>query len=99
MREVHTTCKRPPRDQPHTCEVTVFVHFAPFFVVYQAVMILHANELGPAMLLGAGLQHDKLKGPQWRRADVPDFPALDQIEQRFHCFFNSFSRIRTVDLE
>ena len=62
-------------------------------------MILHANELGPAMLLGRKLHLRKLCGPHAARADVADLSGLDKVMQSLHGLFHWDSSVEAVDLE
>ena len=51
------------RNQAHTSLVTELVHLPLLLAVQQIVMILHADELGPVVLLGAKLHLRELIGP------------------------------------
>jgi len=51
------------------------------------------------MLLRRELQRGKLVRPHRRSANVPNLPALDDIVECFHDFFNWHFGIHTVNLE
>lgn len=62
-------------------------------------MILHANELGPPILLRHKLHLRKLHRPHTTRTNIPDLPALDQIMQSLHCLLDRRVLIESVDLQ
>ncbi len=62
-------------------------------------MVLHANELGPAILLGNGLHHGELVGPHGARANVADLAALDKVVESFHSLFDRRVFVEAVDLQ
>ena len=62
-------------------------------------MILHADELCPAVALGAELHAHELGSPHATGADVADFPGLNQVVQGFHCFFDGHVLVEAVNLE
>ena len=73
-------------------------HFALFLTLHQVVLVLHADELRPAMKLGRLLHLGELPSPHRRRADVACFAGLDHVVQRFHCLVNWSVRIEAVNL-
>lgn len=87
------------RYQTDTGLVAELVHLPLFLPVQQAVMVLHADELGPPSPLGGGLHRRELIGPHAARADIPHFPTLDQIVQGFHRLLHGHGFIVPVDLE
>ena len=62
-------------------------------------MVLHADELGPSVLLRHGLHHTELVGPHGTRAKVADFTAFDEVVQRFHGLFDGCVRVEAVHLQ
>lgn len=62
-------------------------------------MILHANELGPVVLLSDKLHLRELIGPHRTCSDVSDFAGFYEIVKGFHRFFNGNIRVEAVDLE
>jgi hypothetical protein len=66
-------------NQADTRGITIPIHLSLLFTIQQIVMILHADEFGPAMLLCYELHLRKLRGPHAARTDVADFPRLDEI--------------------
>lgn len=62
-------------------------------------MVLHGDELGPAVLLGHKLQHSKLVGPHRARANVPHLAALNQVVECFHDLFRRGVTVVAVNLE
>ena len=62
-------------------------------------MILHADELDPAVFLGTALHHDELIGPHAGGADVADFSGFDEVVEGFHGFFDGGGGVEAVDLE
>ena len=62
-------------------------------------MVLHADEFGPAVLLGAELHQRELVSPHAGGADVADFAALDEGVERGHCFGDGDGGVEAVDLE
>jgi hypothetical protein len=86
-------------DETNTSVVAEAVHFALFFTIQEVVVILHADELGPSILLSSKLQLRKLYSPHRTGADVSHFSAPDQIVQRFHCLLKRGIRIEAMDLQ
>jgi hypothetical protein len=62
-------------------------------------MVLHANELGPAVLLGRVLQEGELPGPHAAGAEVVHFAGADEVVQGEHGFFQGGVRVEAVDLQ
>ena len=87
------------RNESHTCLVTVPVHLPLFLAIKQVIMILHAHELGPAMLLGTELHHSELIRPHAARTDVPDLTTSYQIIERLHGLLDRGIMIKAMDLE
>ena len=63
------------------------------------VVVLHADEFGPAVLFGDELHGGKLVGPHGACTDVVHFSHLNEVVQRFHCFGGGDGRVVAVDLE
>ena len=61
-------------------------------------MILHADELGPAVLLGAELHHGELVGPHAARADVAHLAAAHEVVQRQHRLLDRDRRVEPVSV-
>ena len=62
-------------------------------------MVLHADELGPAVLLRCVLEQRELPGPHAGGADVVHFAGADEVVQCEHGFFEGRVRVEAVDLE
>jgi hypothetical protein len=62
-------------------------------------MVLHADELGPAILFCYELHLRKLYSPHGACADVVHLAGPDQIVQRLHCLLNRGMRIESMDLQ
>lgn len=62
-------------------------------------MVLHANELGPSVLLCNKLHLCKLHCPHGARSNVPDLSALYQVMQRLHRFFYGCILVEAMDLQ
>lgn len=62
-------------------------------------MILHADELRPAVLLGRVLQQRELPGPHAGGADVVHFPGTHEVVQGLHGFLQGRVRVEAVDLQ
>lgn len=63
------------------------------------MLVLHGDEFGPAVLVGAGLHHGELVGPHAAGAEVADFAALNEVVERFHGFFDGGVGVEAVDLK
>ena len=61
-------------------------------------MILHADELGPSVLLGNILRLRKLPGPHRRSTDVTSLARLHHIMECFHGFFNWRGGVKAMNL-
>ena len=62
-------------------------------------MVLHADELGPAVLFGDVLHRLELEGPHAAGADVAHLTALHEVVQRLHGFRDGHGVVEAVDLE
>ena len=62
-------------------------------------MVLHAHKLCPAMLLCSKLHTRELRRPHTARSNISDLPALNEIVQSFHRFFDGDEGVEAVDLE
>ena len=62
-------------------------------------MVLHTNELGPAVLLGAELHHGELVGVHGASPNIVNFTRLDEVVESFHCFFNRHVFVKAVNLK
>ena len=62
-------------------------------------MVLHANELGPSMLLCCELQCREFYRPHTTRADISNLSTFHKIMQRLHCLFNGDILVEAVDLQ
>ena len=79
--------------------MAVFIHLALFFPVAQAVVVLHADKLGPPVSLSGELHLGELVGPHGAGTNVADFARLDEVMQCFHCFLDRDGGVEAVDLE
>ena len=91
--------QRRPRDQPDPRSVAEGVHLALLFAVEQVVVVLHTDELCPAVLLSGVLEQRELPGPHAAGADVVHFTGADEVVEREHCFFDGRVRVEAVDLQ
>ena len=64
------------RDQTNACFVTEAIHLTLFLTVEQVIMVLHADEFGPAVAFGAELEHGELVGAHAAGSDIADLAAL-----------------------
>ena len=87
------------RDNPNSCIPAEAQHFSLLFAVQQAILALHANELGPAILLGNELHASELRRPHTRSANIADLTAAHQIVQCEHSLFQRHSAVEAVNLE
>jgi hypothetical protein len=62
-------------------------------------VVLHANELGPAILLGDELHLRKLYCPHRTCTNVVNLAALDKIMERLHSLFKWGIGVEAVDLK
>ena len=85
--------------QAHTGLETKGIHLPLLLAVYQVVIILHAHELGPAVLLGAELHAGELVGPHAAGADVADLVTAHEIVQRLHGLLDGDRAVETVNLQ
>ena len=69
------------------------------FAVKQRVLILHADELGPAVLLSHIVEVRELPAPHRACANVAHFTALNEVVQGFHRFLAGHVGVVSVDLE
>ena len=90
---------QPYRNDPYARFLTKPNHLPLFLPIKQVPSILHTNELGPAIPLGAELHHSKLICPHTAGTYVVHFPAFYQIVKCFHRFFNRHCFVEAVDLQ
>ena len=88
-----------PRNQANTSVVAESVHLTLLLAVEQVVVILHADELGPAVLLGAELHAGKLRGPHAACTNVAHLAGLDQVMQSLHGLFDRSVGVEAMDLQ
>src|SRR5690606_36532674 len=69
--------ERTPRDHSDALVGAEWHHLALLLAVEEVVVVLHADELGPAVGLGDVLRLAELPGPHRRRADVARLAGLD----------------------
>jgi hypothetical protein len=69
------------------------------FAVEQRVLVLHTDELGPAVLLGHLVEVRELPAPHRTCANVAHFTALNKVMQGFHRFLGGDLGVVSVDLE
>ena len=86
-------------DESNTGLVTERVHLPLLLAVQQAVVVLHADELGPAVLLGSELQHGELVGEHGRSTDVVHLATLNEIVQCLHRLLNWSRLVEAVNLQ
>jgi len=79
--------------------VTKAIHLALFLTIAEIIVVLHADELSPAVLLGDKLKLGELGCIHGARTNVANFTALDEIVESPHGFFSGDGRVITVDLE
>ncbi|MCY1199020.1 hypothetical protein D9M72_104140 [compost metagenome] len=90
--------ERAPRQQGYTGVLAQGIHFALFFPVQEVVVVLHADEPGPAIFLRHLLGLRKLPRPHAAGAEIADLAGLDHIMQGLHRFLDRRLRVVTVDL-
>lgn len=88
-----------PGNQSHARRVTEGVHLPLLLAVQQVVVVLHADELGPSVLLSAVLHQRELPRPHAARADVVHLACTHEIVQSLHGLFNWCVRVEAVDLQ
>jgi hypothetical protein len=91
--------QRRPRDQTDARGVAEGVHLALLLAVEQVVVVLHADELGPAVLVGGVLEQGELPGPHAAGTDVVHFASAHEVVQGEHCFFDWRVGVEAVDLQ
>jgi hypothetical protein len=88
-----------PWDQAYARFVAEFIHLALFFTITQAVVVLHADELGPAVSFRSELHLGKLVGPHRAGSDVAHLARLDKVMECFHRLLDRDRGIKAVDLQ
>ena len=94
-----SAAQRGPGDQAHAGVVAEAVHLALLFAVQEVVLVLHADELGPAVLLGDELEPGELGRPHAAGADVAHLAGLDEVVQRLHGLLERHGGVEAVDLQ
>jgi len=97
-RQMPTTQRR-PRDQPDARRVAEGVHLALLLAVQQVVVVLHADELGPVVLLRGVLEEGELPGPHAAGADVVHFAGAHEVVQGEHGLLDRRVGVEAVDLQ
>ena len=87
------------RYQTNTRLIAEAIHLPLFFSVEKIVVVLHADELGPASPLSRELHRRKLVGPHAARSDVSYLPTLHQVVQCLHSLLDGCGLVEAVDLE
>lgn len=96
---IHTSIvKMSYRNQTHASFMAKLDHLPLFFTIKQIVLVLHADELGPSVLLGTELHQCELIGPHRASPDIADLACLDQIVESFHGLFDGSVGIEAVNL-
>lgn len=62
-------------------------------------MVLHRDELCPAMLLGGKLHRGELIGPHGAGPNVSHFPGLNEVMKCFHGLFNRYAAVVAMNLQ
>src|SRR5689334_15212409 len=83
------------------CEIMIILtyHLPLFFSINQIVLVLHADKLGPPILLCYKLHSGKLSRPHAAGTDVPDLTTLHQIMQSLHGLLDGDTVVESVDLQ
>lgn len=97
-REVPAAQRR-PWDKTDARVVAEAVHLALLLAVEQVVVILHADELCPAVALGDELHARELRGPHATGADVANLARLHEVVERAHRLLDRRGGVEAVDLE
>ena len=87
------------RNETNTSVVAEPVHLTLFLAVEQIVVVLHADELGPAVLLSGKLHPRKLDSPHGAGTNVVHLAALDQVMQCLHRLLDWSVVVESVDLQ
>lgn len=74
-------------------------HLPLFLAIAQIIQVLHADELGPAVLLGDELHAGELRRPHRACTNVAHFAGLDKVVEGFHGFFKRGSIVEAMDLK
>ena len=94
-----SAAQRGPGDQTDAGVVAEAVHLALLLAVQEIVLVLHADELGPAVLLGDELEPGELGRPHAAGADVADLAGLDKVVQGLHGLLQRHVGVEAVDLQ
>ena len=62
-------------------------------------MVLHADEFGPAIPLGAKLHLGKLIGPHRASSNIANFARSNQVVKRRHSLLDGRISIKAVNLQ
>ena len=90
--------QRAPGDDAHALRPALRDHLALFFAVDQVVVVLHRNELRPAVRFGHVLGLRELPGVHAGCADVERLACPHHIVQRLHRLLDRRVRVPAVDL-
>jgi hypothetical protein len=80
-------------------ELVSAYHFPLFLAVDEVVVVLHRDELVPAVLLGNILQRLELPGSHRASTNVPHPALLDDVVEGLHDLFPWCFAVQAVDLE
>jgi hypothetical protein len=94
-----TTGHRGPGDDADAGIDAVGDHFALLFTGDEVVVILHGDELVPAVALGDVLEGLEFPGGHCAGTDVADLAAVDDVIEGLHDFLAGGVAVQTVDLE
>lgn len=85
---IHTLIAKMPHWNKADASVMAKLDHLPLFTIKQSGMVLHADKLGPSVLLGTELHQCELIGPRRASPNIADLVYLDQIMESFHGLFN-----------
>lgn len=88
-----------PGDQADARVVAVGDHLVLLLAVDQVVVVLHGDELVPAVALGDVLELLELPRRHARGPDVADLAGLDDVVQRPHDLLPGHGAVESVDLQ
>jgi hypothetical protein len=80
-------------------ELVSAYHFPLFLAVDEVVVVLHRDELVPAVLLGNILQRLELPGSHRASTNVSDPALLNNIVQSLHDLLPGCASVQAMDLE
>jgi len=88
-----------PRNQTDTMRETVWYHLSFLLSVQERILILHAHELRPTILLCDLIHLRKLPCSHGARSDVSDFSRLYEVVERLHRLVDRRLWVEAVDLK